>query len=35
MIESLYLVFYVWMSIGFISAVLMFYAAKEIGDQHE
>lgn len=35
MVKSLYLVFHVWMSIGFISAVLMFYAAKEIGDRHE
>jgi len=35
MIESLYLVFHVWMAISFISAVLTFYAAKEIGDQHD
>lgn len=35
MIESLYLVFYTWMSISFISAVLTFYTAKEIGDQHD
>ncbi|SFS76060.1 hypothetical protein SAMN05421668_10933 [Halolactibacillus miurensis] len=35
MVESLYLVFHVWMVISFVSAVLVFYTAKEIGDQHE
>lgn len=35
MVESLYLVFHVWVAVSFVSVVLMFYAAKEIGGQHD